>query len=149
LARPVGLPRSRIPVILVCGAPGSGKTTYVREHASARDLVIDLDVIRANLSGLGIHAEASAWTSRALQERNRILASLANDRRHERCWFILGGAKRIDRDHWSNMLGAVEVRVMDTPLAEIERRIWSDPTRDGRQRLMVAWARRWFAEFTP
>src|SRR5262245_16942051 len=32
---------SGIPVHLVCGAPGSGKTTFVRERAKPGDIVID------------------------------------------------------------------------------------------------------------
>lgn len=33
-------------VIIVCGAPASGKTTYVKNNMTIGDLVIDLDAIR-------------------------------------------------------------------------------------------------------
>lgn len=46
-------------VFLVCGSPASGKTTYVTENKSSRDLVIDLDYICAALAGEAgtIHVE--------------------------------------------------------------------------------------------
>jgi len=40
----VGVVRS---VVLVCGPPCAGKTTYVAEHASRSDLIVDYDVIGA------------------------------------------------------------------------------------------------------
>ncbi|MCB2007567.1 MAG: HNH endonuclease, partial [Rhodoferax sp.] len=45
------LPASTVPVVVVCGPPGSGKSTYAQDHASPSDLVIDVDVIAARLSG--------------------------------------------------------------------------------------------------
>lgn len=38
-------------VRVVTGPPASGKTTYVREHATAEDVVIDLDAIASALRG--------------------------------------------------------------------------------------------------
>lgn len=33
-------------IYIVCGAPGSGKTTYVRQHFSKGDMIVDLDYIK-------------------------------------------------------------------------------------------------------
>ena len=142
---PLGMRPSRIPLVIVCGAPGSGKSTYVATHAGPRDLVIDLDVIRSRLAATSIHAEASRYTGRALEERNRLLAGLSTNRRHERAWFIFGGAKPAERRHWADMLGAERVHVMETPEAECIRRIKADPTRRGREEQMAQWVRAWFA----
>lgn len=40
---------------LVAGAPCSGKSTYVREHAQRGDLIVDSDAIYSALSGLELH----------------------------------------------------------------------------------------------
>jgi len=143
---PKGMRPSRIPLVIVCGAPGSGKSSYVSAHAGPRDLVIDLDVIRAQMAGKAIHAEASYFTARALEERNRLLAGLSTNRRHDRAWFIFGGARPAERAHWARMLAAERVHLMDTPEAECVRRIYADPTRRGRAATMANWARAWFSQ---
>lgn len=42
-----------MPLIVVCGPPAAGKSSYVQAHAKAADIVIDLDVITRALSGPG------------------------------------------------------------------------------------------------
>lgn len=37
-------------VILVCGPPASGKTTFVRNHMVPGDIVVDLDAIMQAIS---------------------------------------------------------------------------------------------------
>ena len=37
-------PDSQRPVFVVSGAPGSGKSTYVRENATDQDLILDMDM---------------------------------------------------------------------------------------------------------
>lgn len=36
-------------IVVVCGAPGSGKTTYVKNHLTEKDIVWDMDYIRRAL----------------------------------------------------------------------------------------------------
>jgi 5-methylcytosine-specific restriction protein A len=138
------LSKPRIPVTIVCGAPGSGKSTYVANNAGADDLVIDLDVIRAAIGHSSIHACQPELIAPALDERSRLLASLATDTTHRRCWFIVSAPERAERDLWQRKLNA-DVVLMDTPLDECIRRIRADPERAGQVARMVKLAERWFA----
>jgi hypothetical protein len=52
---PSDLKPSAIPLTIVCGPPGSGKSTYIREHAKQGDTIIDLDAIMGTLSGKPEH----------------------------------------------------------------------------------------------
>lgn len=140
------LPRPRIPVVVVCGPAGAGKSTYVREHAGPDDIIIDLDEIRARLSGLPMHAYAPHVTAAALEERNRILASLATDDEHDQAWFIVGAPEQAERDLWQRKLKA-EVVLLDTPLDTCIARILADPARIGQHERMIGYATDWWQRF--
>jgi len=40
---------------VVCGQPGSGKTTYVERFKAPNDLTWDYDVVMADITGLPLH----------------------------------------------------------------------------------------------
>ena len=44
--------RFRTPVTVVCGPPGSGKSTHVDGHKQPGDLVVDIDALYVALTGL-------------------------------------------------------------------------------------------------
>jgi len=50
---------------VVTGPPASGKSSWIESHATARDVVIDLDRITVALTGPG----APHWNHNALQQR--------------------------------------------------------------------------------
>jgi predicted kinase len=63
---------------LVGGPPGSGKSTFVKANAKAKDIIIDLDEIMAKLSGMSLYqSNHDEWIIKALQERNRLINSLS------------------------------------------------------------------------
>lgn len=137
------LRRPRIPVTIVCGPAGSGKSTYVRNHAGPNDIIIDFDEIRAKLSGRGVHDQDDRWTDATLQERNRILRSLADDRMHHHAWFIVGAPTHEERALWQRKLNA-DVVLLDTPLEVCIQRINDDPTRVKHRLEMHGYARSWW-----
>lgn len=126
---PDGVRPSGIPVHLVCGAPGSGKTTFVRAHAAPGDLVIDFDDIRQSL-GFQRYSPDRREIMAALVERSRIIKSLA-DRCEGEAWLIAAAPTNDERAQWREALGDVTVHAIDTPSDECKRRIRSDPTRIG------------------
>ncbi|HLG44752.1 MAG TPA: hypothetical protein VKY24_00810, partial [Reyranella sp.] len=68
---------SRVPLQLVCGPPAAGKSQFVNERASFTELVLDLDEIKAALSGLPIYQPGLAWRGEALRHRNASLGRLS------------------------------------------------------------------------
>lgn len=145
------LPMPRMKVTLVSGPPGSGKSTYVAKRRSPQDVVIDLDDIKAEISGSEMHQSPDdrKLLKRALKERNRRLSQLAEADDDGACaWFICGSPKAADREHWRTALGA-DVVVLATPLDEIEDRLQADASRSGREEEMATWAGRWWSEYEP
>ena len=76
-------------IVLVIGPPGSGKSTYVEEHRSSVDVVIDYDRIAEALGSGVTHNHGSTMHKATMAARNGVLRSL---RRGEletpRAWLI-------------------------------------------------------------
>lgn len=87
-------------VFLVCGSPASGKTTYVAQHKSGNDLVVDLDYLCAALNGEtgNVHLNHAPILSVALEVRELLYQIIQARRgRWERAFVIT-----TDRRHTGN-----------------------------------------------
>jgi predicted kinase len=60
---------------VVQGAPCSGKSTYVREHAAAGDIVIDFDVLAQALGSPDPHDHSTAIRMVAIDMRRTAISS--------------------------------------------------------------------------
>lgn len=119
------IPKPSIPVVLVCGPPGSGKSTWVDQQRGQTDTVIDLDIIKARLAGVPIYQAGDEWIMAAMAERNRMLAELPTI---GKAWVILSGAKAADRQAWQEKLGA-DVVVLEVSPSVCKDRIANDDRR--------------------
>jgi hypothetical protein len=116
-------------VMLVCGPPGCGESTYVANNAGPSDTVIDLDEIKAKLSGLPIYQADYSWLDPALAERNRQLAALAEAPANHTAWVIVSAPSDKLRGWWRKKLGAKVVVLLALPAVDCERRIRADERR--------------------
>lgn len=141
---PVDLMPSAIPLTIVCGAPGSGKSTYAQKCADPADIIIDMDVIKANLAGSSIYSAEARWTGPALEERNRLLRDLATATAPH-AWFIVSAPEPAEQAWWQRQLGGT-VHVMPTDEATCIARINADHRRIGHRERMIERCREWFAK---
>lgn len=150
LHRPYWMPIPLIPVTMVCGSPGSGKTTYCEEKMGKDDLLIDLDYIRADILGVNIYQwEGKEKLDEALLKRNSILSSLAKpgvEDEYNRVWLVLSAPKRETREWWADRLKA-DIIVMDTPIAVCKERIAADTRRAGREEYFMKLIVLWWSEY--
>lgn len=139
-----------IPVTVVCGPPGSGKTTYVRENATDGDIIIDLDEIKSRLSGLPWYQAGDKWLKPAIAERNCMIGDLANARPGVKAWLIVSGQRMSTRRHWRDSLCA-EVVMLETAPEVCIQRIKNDPRRvykwEKYEEIINKWYRSYVADF--
>lgn len=137
------------PVIMVCGAPGSGKSTYVNNNKGEEDLVIDLDQILSEMTGRPIYyPHTMNIVKTGWQKRNTILKGLENhNEKINIAWFVNGAGKSTDRRIWKEILKPQEVIILLTEKEECIKRIRSDPSRALVADDQVKAVDRWFASY--
>ncbi len=146
--RPEWLKPSAVPLVIVCGPPASGKSTWVEARAGAGDVVIDLDRIVAEVSGQPFTHDWDRfdWTAIAMRRRNGMLADLSRAK-GGRAWFIVSAPAAEDRQWLADKLGAEAVVVLPVPMAVCRARVLADPGRNAAATLRgVA---QWWAEYQP
>lgn len=140
------LPRPGCRVMLVCGPPAAGKSTYVRDNAKPDDIIIDLDMI-ARGYGFGRNRPESV-TNTLLQQRNDRLADLAREPAERTAWVIVGAPTAKLRGWWCNALGVQQgdMVLLVPPMAELQRRVMADPERRRICDLQLQWVDQWMTQ---
>ena len=76
-------------LILVVGAPGSGKTTYVQEHKRDGDIVVDYDALAQALGSEEGHGHGDELHSVVMGARGAVLNQLRQGKtKAKRAWII-------------------------------------------------------------
>jgi hypothetical protein len=113
---PDWLPRSNVPLTIVCGPPCSGKSTYVHDKVGT---IIDIDGIALSIDPTYKHWEGmltGALLNKAIRTRNAMLANLRAP-----TWFIVSAPSPSERDWWREKLGG-QVVLLDPGRDECIRR---------------------------
>ena len=138
--------RHRPNVTIVCGPPGSGKTSYALNHMGPGDLIVDLDLIWQALTGLDIYNKPEKILNYVLAAREAIFNELEKPDGVERSWIVICGAKRKERE-WLRRRFNAKVLMMDVTKEECLRRVREDKRRAGQERLQGALVEKWFREY--
>jgi 5-methylcytosine-specific restriction endonuclease McrA len=146
--RPEWLKPSAVPLVIVCGPPAAGKSTWVAARARPGDVVIDLDAIVADVSGQPFTHDWDRfdWTAVAMRRRNEMLADLSRAR-NGRAWFIVPAPKPEDRQWWAEKLAAEAVVVLAVPVAECKARVLADKGRNAAATMRAVM--QWWSDYQP
>ena len=141
------VPKPGVPVTIIAGPPGSGKSTYVDTRRQKGDVVIDLDIIKAKLAKLPVYHAGDEWLQKALWERDRQVARLSGKDKGK-AWFIISAPKAVERREWKDKLSADEVVVMAVSPNTCISRINEDGRRPGNvKREHIQAVHRWWKNY--
>jgi len=133
-------------VVVVCGPPGSGKSTYVAEHRKPHDIAVDLDALMAAISGRDWYDESPAHLTFAMAARDGIFNRLEQASGVPTAWIVMSGARLDDREEPRQRFGA-RVILLDVGELECLRRIKADPRRSAKFTMWKQIVKRWFREY--
>ena len=151
--KPDWLAPSRVPVVVVCGPPASGKSTFVVKSKGERDLVIDLDEIAASLFLPGAWIRRK-WPrevlNRSLAKRNDMLRALSElTAPWPRAWLIVSEPTPEGRVWWADKLKAERTVVMLPTATECIKRMLADPARAAARGHQQTIIQAWFEAYKP
>lgn len=129
------------PVMLVCGPPASGKTTYVKARAQPNDTIIDLDDYTVQAGGRRWETDKTIVRA-AFALRDAALHRLAT-KPTRMAWLIVLAPTQDERSKWRAALGDVSMVVLDTPIDVCIDRIKRDPSRAHAAPRLIALANSW------
>lgn len=134
-------------VIIVWGAPASGKTTYVRERMLPGDLVIDLDLIKQSISMAGKTAATDSLLPVALSVRDHLYSLVAQRAVNcETAWIVSCLPRHEERCRLADKLRATDIVFIEAAEQEcVDRALRDEERRD--KGLQFKIIRNWFSEF--
>ena len=117
-------------VIVICGPPGSGKSSFVNKQADKKnDLILDFDRIMSAICNYPLHRKPEHLLKYGWEARDAILKHLDKEENYIRAWIISTGTKKAARDQLRARYGA-KVFVLETPALVCMQRIEQDEDRD-------------------
>ena len=141
LLQPGNLRPSAIPLTIVCGPAGGGKSTFIKRNKNSNDLVIDMDAIRIEL-GIGSDQWDASTLERSLTRRNELLAGLAESSAPQ-AWFIVSAATNAEREWWRQALQPMRLVVVMASQALCLHRIQATRDQDRAARSLRATVKWW------
>lgn len=127
-------------ITIVCGAPGSGKTHFVRENFMRGDLIVDLDAIFSAISNLDWYHKPDNLLPYALEVKNALLNKVLIERDNApRSWIITSAPRAMERIRMRSRYGAQTV-VIETPADVCKRRCREDVRRIVRNNGLISWS---------
>ncbi len=137
-------------VFLVCGCPGSGKSSYVARHKTRRDLVVDLDYLCAALMGEPgeLYLNHDPVISVALEVRTLLYEIISTRRGKWERAFVVTSAPHLDEQRALARDLNAEIIMIDTPLDVCLERLQADGRRAHAQVLYESQARKWWQEYS-
>jgi predicted kinase len=132
---------------ILCGAPGSGKTTYMMDHRKDGDMVIDVAWLYTAISGSQGPIKDNSLLPYALAMRN-MLYDMIQQRNDVNTWILAGAPVAEDREAMAQRFG-VEVMLVNKTRKQCLAQVKQDDRRKEDQQFFIWLVNDWFDRYTP
>lgn len=130
-------------VVLVCGPPCGGKSTWVGQNARPGDLVLCVDTFAREAGSDVTHNHAGRYY-RAGEDRFWTEVEQIRRARDVRAWVIRCAPTALDRHQLARASGATRAFIVAPPISVVRRRaIHRDHPPDATLRAIDSWYRRY------
>jgi HK97 family phage prohead protease len=129
--------------VLVYGSACSGKNTYVREHSSEGDLIIDFDALHQAISGLESHEHNQNLIGYVYDARDALLNRVLDKGHTQTVWIIHSAPTKADRRKFIDEFGAELIHI-DTSKEECLERAAKE-----RPEAWIEYINNWFERYEP
>jgi hypothetical protein len=143
---------SIVPVTIVSGSPGSGKTTWVMAHKRDGDLIVDFDALYMALSGLPWYDRPSVLMPFVAEARDAVIGRLSRHSQVRHAWIITSESSKAKLKQMAQQLRPNDptdatVVVMDVGMNECLKRIANDERRKDKYSEWEPVVRDWYRKF--
>lgn len=115
-------------VIVVAGSPGSGKSTYVKQHIKPGDLVWDYDEILKALTGQNMYYRPEWGIDVCAAMRDALYKNIDSSAKVKKVWIITSAPKRYQREELRKRFDA-EIVIIKPDMQDCIDRINQDARR--------------------
>jgi hypothetical protein len=134
-------------VNIICGSPGSGKTTYMRKRYDDGDLVVDVAWLFSALTGQHGPIKDSRLVPYTLAMRDTLYDMLIKNN-DVNAWVMAGAPKAEDRQALADKFG-VEVKLINKTRKQCLEQVMKDDERKADQKFYIWLVNDWFDNYTP
>lgn len=141
-------------VTIVCGPPGSGKTTFVMDRKEKGDIVVDIDWLWMALTGLDYYDKPDHLVPFVLDVRKMIIERLQLEGSDttpilHNVWIISGSPNAIERKELQYKFPSSRVIVLEQSVEQCMENIRQDQRREGKSIPWEQLVKKWWVEYTP
>ncbi len=138
--------KSDTKVFIISGPPGSGKTSYAKEHMASSDLILDMDTIFQALTGLPYYEKPAAILPFVWSAYDAVIDRLQEPSEIYKAWVISGAPKADARAKLELRLNA-QVIVLETHYNECMTRIMADDRRKDMAKHWESLVKKWWDDY--
>ena len=133
-------------VTIVCGAPGSGKTSWAARQMCWGDLILDIDTLYQALTGLPMYDKPQTLLPVVLAIRDAVVAQLNKPNQVQKAFIITTTTKHAEIIAMAQKLKG-RVVVLGTASVTCLQRISADPRRKDKLEQWQQLVKRWFRDW--